>query len=89
VAEPDLESEVRALRASRDALDAQLEKRGREEASRDEATKQALERTVEALRSRLAHTRQQIAARWEELAELEGRLQTLREQGAVVLDRVV
>jgi chromosome segregation ATPase len=82
VADPDLESEVRSLRASREALDAELEKRGREEASRNEATQQALERTVEALRSRLEHTRRQIAARWEEIAELEGRLQTLREHSA-------
>ena len=63
-------------------MDAELEKRGREEASRNEATQQALERTVEALRSRLEHTRRQIAARWEEIAELEGRLQTLREHSA-------
>jgi chromosome segregation ATPase len=82
VADPDLESEVRSLRASREALDAELEKRGREEASRNGATQQALERTVEALRSRLEHTRRQIADRWEEIAELEGRLQTLRERSA-------
>ena len=82
MADPDLENEVRSLRASREALDAELEKRGREEASRNEATQQALERTVEALRSRLEHTRRRIAAQWEEIAELEGRLQTLREHSA-------